>query len=60
MLLHYLAYGPTPIDKNCIENQIRLIAIGRKNWLVADSLSSGKRMAVIMSLIDPVGAHEWT
>jgi hypothetical protein len=33
------------------DNQIRPWALGRSNWLFAGSLRSGKRAAVIMSLI---------
>ena len=40
-----------PIDNNWIENRIRPIALGRKNWLFAGSLRAGKRAAAIMSLI---------
>jgi hypothetical protein len=40
-----------PIDNNQVENQIRLWALGRSNWLFAGSLRSGKRVAAIMSLI---------
>jgi hypothetical protein len=40
-----------PADNNCVENQIRPIAIGRSNWLFAGSLRAGKRAAAIMSLI---------
>lgn len=40
-----------PIDNNWIENRIRPIATGRKNWLFAGSLRAGKRAAAIMSLI---------
>ena len=40
-----------PIDNNWIENQIRPIAIGRKNWLFAGSLRAGQRAAAVMSLI---------
>jgi len=40
----------TPIDNNWVENQIRPIAVGRKNWLFAGSLRSGQRNAAIMSL----------
>ena len=36
---------------NWIENQIRPIAIGRKNWLFAGSLRAGQRAAAVMSLI---------
>ncbi len=50
-LTHYLDDGRLPIDNNHTENQIRPIALGRKNWLFAGSLRSGKRAAAIMSLI---------
>jgi transposase len=41
----------TPIDNNWVENQIRPIAVGRKNWLFAGSLRSGQRNAATMSLV---------
>lgn len=41
----------TPIDNNWVENQIRPIAVGRRNWLFAGSLRSGQRNAAIMSLV---------
>ncbi|RMS75558.1 hypothetical protein CFBP6109_03401 [Pseudomonas syringae pv. cerasicola] len=50
-LTHYLDDGAVPIDNNWCENQIRPWALGRKNWLFAGSLRSGKRAAAIMSLI---------
>ena len=50
-LIHYLHDGQVPIDNNWIENRIRPIALGRKNWLFAGSLRAGKRAAAIMSLI---------
>ena len=50
-LTHYLTDGCVPIDNNWIENQIRPIAIGRKNWLFAGSLRAGKRAAAVMSLV---------
>lgn len=40
-----------PIDNNWVENQIRPIALGRKNWLFAGSLRAGERAAAVMSLI---------
>ena len=40
-----------PIGNNWAENQIRPIAIGRKNWLFACSLRVGQRTAEVMSLI---------
>ena len=50
-LSRYLSDGAVPIDNNWAENQIRPWALGRKNWLFAGSLRSGKRAAAIMSLI---------
>ena len=59
-LTHYLSDGQVPIDNNWIVNQIRPIALGRKNWLFAGSLRAGKRAAAIMSLIQSakLNGHE--
>ena len=40
-----------PMDNNAVENLIRPLAIGRKNWLFAGSEIAGRRGAAIMSLI---------
>ena len=50
-LTRYIDDGDLPIDNNWVENRIRPIAVGRKNWLFAGSLRAGQRAAVIMSLI---------
>ena len=50
-LSRYLDEGAVPIDINWAENQIRPWVLGRKNWLFAGSLHSGKRAAAIMRLI---------
>lgn len=50
-LTRYLDDGRLPIDNNLIEQQIRPIAVGRRNWLFAGSLRAGKRAAAITSLI---------
>jgi transposase len=49
-LLRYAKSGDLPIDNNLIENAIRPIAIGKKNWLFAGSERAGKRAAAIQSL----------
>ncbi|WP_045226934.1 transposase domain-containing protein, partial [Methyloterricola oryzae] len=36
---------------NWLENRIRPVALGRRNWLFAGSLRAGQRAAAIMSLI---------
>lgn len=50
-LTRYLDDGRLPIDNNWIENQIRPVALGRKNWLFAGSQRAGRRAAAAMSLI---------
>lgn len=44
-------------DNNRIENLIRAIALGRKNWLFAGSLRAGQRTAVILSLLQTGGLN---
>lgn len=57
---HYVSDGRVPIGNNWIEKQIRLIALGRKNWPFAGSLRAGQRGAAIMSLIQSarLNGHE--
>ena len=50
-LIRYAESGVLPIDNNPIENAIRPIAIGKKNWLFAGSERAGKRAAAIQSLL---------
>ena len=50
-LTRFVDDGQLPIDNNWAENQIRPVAIGRKNWLFAGSLRAGQRAAAVMSLI---------
>ena len=49
-LIRYADTGDLPIDNNPVENAIRPIAIGKKNWLFAGSERAGKRAAAIQSL----------
>jgi len=63
-LIRYLDDGRYPIDNNRIENAIRPIAVGRKNWLFAGSETAGRRAAAIMSLLatakaNGVDPHAW-
>ena len=50
-LARYATTGELPIDNNPIENAIRPIAIGKKNWLFAGSERAGRRAAAIQSLL---------
>jgi len=56
-LTRYLDDGELPIDNNWIENSIRPVALGRKNWLFAGSDRACRRAAVIMSLIQTTRLH---
>ena len=63
-LARYVEDGRYPIDNNAIENAIRPIAVGRKNWLFAGSEQAGRRAAAIMSLLATAKAngldpHAW-
>lgn len=50
-LTRYANSGDLPIDNNPVENAIRPIAIGKKNWLFCGSERAGKRAAAIQSLL---------
>jgi transposase len=50
-LVRYADSGSLPIDNNAVENSIRPIAIGKKNWLFAGSERAGKRAAAIQTLL---------
>lgn len=47
----YADSGHLPLDNNGVENCIRPIAIGKKNWLFAGSERGGRHAAVIYSLL---------
>ena len=63
-LERYANSGVLPIDNNPVENSIRPIAIGKKNWLFAGSERAGKRAASIQTLLgtaklNGLDSHAW-
>ena len=50
-LSRYAENGALPIDNNPVENAIRPICLGKKNWLFTGSERAGKRAAAIQSLL---------
>jgi transposase len=50
-LIRYAETGYLPIDNNPIENCIRPIALGRRNWLFTGSERAGIRAAAIQTLL---------
>lgn len=51
-LIVFLDDGRVEIDNNLVENKMRPLAIGRKNWLFFGSKDSGQQSAVIYSLVE--------
>lgn len=63
-LTKYVELGQVEIDNNLVENVIRPIALGRKNYLFAGSHESAQRAAMIYSLlgtckINNINPMEW-
>ena len=50
-LQRFVDDGRFRIDNNGAENQLRGVAIGRKNWLFAGSFEGAKRAALLYSLV---------
>jgi transposase len=50
-MIRYAETGHLPIDNNPVENTIRSIALGKKNWLFAGSERAGIRAAAIQTLL---------
>jgi transposase len=50
MLIRYLDDGRLEIDNNRIENAIRPVALGRKNWLFAGSHDGAQRLAILYTI----------
>lgn len=54
---HYLYDGKLHIDNNHVENAIRAIAVGRKNFLFAGSHEGAQRAAVMYTFMDQCKRH---
>lgn len=50
-LIAYLRHGQAEIDTNEVENKIREVALGKKNWLFIGNKKSGVIHAIFYSLI---------
>lgn len=57
-ILAILESGEFEIDNNLIENKIRPLALGRKNYLFAGSHQSAQRMAMMYSFFGTCKAHD--
>jgi hypothetical protein len=50
-LSQFLEEGRLEVDNNLVENSIRPVALGRKNYLFAGSHNGAKRAALVYSMV---------
>ena len=53
----YVRNGQIPIDNNRVEQLMRQVALGRKNWLFVTNVESGERVARLMSIVSSAKRH---
>jgi transposase len=53
----YLNNGAVPIDNNDTERDLRMIGLGRKNWLFIGSEEAGPRAAILMTVLHTAHRH---
>ena len=57
----FLDNGNVPMDSNTAERAIRPFTVGRKNWVLIDTIKGAKASAVIYSLVETAKANNlWT
>jgi hypothetical protein len=57
-LIRYVEDGKVAIDTNLAERAIRPFALGRRNWLFADTVSGARASAHMYSLVQTARANE--
>jgi hypothetical protein len=57
-LIRYVEDGKVAIDTNLAENAIRPFALGRRNWLFADTVSGARASAHMYSLVQTARAND--
>jgi len=57
-LCAFLDHGEIEISNNQVENAIRPLVVGRKNWLFSDTPQGAEASAIIYSLIETAKANE--
>ena len=56
-LREFLNDGEIPLDNNLAESSIRSFTVGRRNWLMIDTVSGAKASAVIYSIVETAKAN---
>ena len=57
-LVRVFDHGEVPLDTNLVENAIRPFAIGRKNWMFADTVHGAEASANLYSLVETAKAND--
>lgn len=53
----FLEDGNVPMDNNAAERAIKNFCIGRKNWLIIDTIRGAQSSAIIYSIAETAKAH---
>jgi transposase len=56
-LVRVFDYGCVPLDTNLVENAVRPFALGRKNWLFADTVAGAEASANLYSVVQTAKAN---
>jgi transposase len=56
-LCRYTDDGRLPIDNNAVERMLRIVALGRKNWLFAGSERGGRTAAILFTILSSAKRH---
>jgi transposase len=56
-LVRVFDYGFVPLDTNLVENAVRPFALGRKNWLFADTVGGAEASANLYSVVETAKAN---
>ncbi|HUY88794.1 MAG TPA: transposase, partial [Pirellulales bacterium] len=54
----FVSDGRMPIDNNDVEQLMKQIAVGRKNWLFVGSLEAGARAATLMTIVSTAARND--
>ena len=56
-LRYFLEDGEVPMDNNAAEQAIRGFCIGKKNWVMIDTIAGAKASAIIYSIAETAKAN---
>ena len=54
----FLGDGGVPIDNNEVEQLMKQVATGRKNWLFIGSVEAGYRASILLTIVSTAHRHQ--